>query len=98
VVIGIAIVNAMANETTSLGAVLFVNAIILVAAFVLEFIPGLQGQSSIQVLYDDLSLLQDEKSESLKADIAARTGLSIQRYTIDHVDLLKQTARITVYY
>ncbi len=98
VVIGIAIVNAMANDTTSLGAVLFINAIILVAAFVLEFIPGLQGQSSMQILYDDLSLLKSENNEGIKADLGAKTGLNIQRYTVDHVDLLKQTARITVYY
>lgn len=98
VVIGIAIVNAMANESTSLGAVLFVNVTILAAAYLLEFIPGLQGQSKLQILYDNMSLLQEGNSKEIRADISTRTGLNIKRYTIDHVDLLKQTARITVYY
>lgn len=98
VVIGIAIVNAMANESTSLGAVLFVNAIILLAAWLLEFVPGLRGQSRFQILYDDLSILQEGDPDRLKADLSARTGRKVQRYTIDHVDLLKQTARITVYH
>ena len=32
------------------------------------------------------------------ADLVARTGLEIERYTIDDIDLLRETARITVYF
>jgi hypothetical protein len=98
VVIGIAIVNAMANESTSLGVVLFVNGIIVLSAGVLEFIPGLQSHSSLRILYDDLALLKSGDKAAIKADISARTGLAIRSYKVDNVDLLKQTARITVYY
>lgn len=98
VVIGIAIVNAMANESTSLGVVFFVNGIIVLSAGVLEFIPGLQSHSSLQILYDDLALLKSGDTAAIEADITERTGLAVHSYKVDNVDLLKQTARITVYY
>jgi hypothetical protein len=98
VVIGIAIVNAMANESTSLGVVLFVNGIIVLSAGVLEFIPGLQSHSSLRILYDDLALLKSGDKTAIEADITTRTGLAIRSYKVDNIDLLKQTARITVYY
>ena len=98
VVIGIAIVNAMANESTSLGVVLFVNGIIVLSAGVLEFIPGLQSHASLRILYDDLALLKSGDKAAIEADITSRTGLAVHSYKVDNVDLLKQTARITVYY
>jgi hypothetical protein len=98
VVIGIAIVNAMANESTSLGVVLFVNGIIVLSAGALEFIPGLQSHSSLRILYDDLALLKSGDKTAIEADITTRTGLAIRSYKVDNIDLLKQTARITVYY
>jgi len=98
IVIGIAIVNAMANKDTSLSVVLLINGMILLSAQLLEFIPNLQSHSSISIVYDDMELLRSHNEAAICADLTERTGFQVQHYQVTDVDLLKQTARVTLYY
>ena len=98
IVIGIAIVNAMASVSTPLSVVLLINGIILFSAHQLEFIPGLQSHSSININYDDMELLRSQDTAAVCADLAERTGFKVQHYQVTDIDLLKQTARVTLYY
>ena len=46
----------------------------------------------------DLDRIRNSDPEGLLADLTERTGLDIDRYSIDDIDLLRETARITIHY
>ena len=98
IVIGIAMVNALANEQISLVELLLVNVVIVGTAAVLEIAPFSGREESRRVVYDRLDLLGPESATQLVADLRARTRLPVSRYVVGNVDLLRDTAEITVYY
>lgn len=51
-----------------------------------------------EVHYDRIELIQPERRAELMADLQTRTGLNIIRIEIGNIDLLKDTARITIFY
>jgi hypothetical protein len=98
VVIGLGILNAVVNETVSLGEVLVVNGVIVVSVSVLEFMPWFSGYSKMRVTYDDIERVRNSDPSALLEDLRERTGLDIQKVSVNDIDLLRETARITVYY
>ncbi len=98
VVIGLGILNAVVNASVSLSEVLLVNGIITGGAALLEYLPWVTGSAQIRVIYDDMDKVRAGDMSALKADLVARTGLDVERFTIDDVDLLRETARITVFF
>jgi hypothetical protein len=51
-----------------------------------------------EVKYDRIELIQPAHREELMVDLKKRTGLNITRIEIGNIDLLKDTARITIFY
>jgi hypothetical protein len=98
VVIGIALLNALANDQISLLELVLVNILIVGAVCVLEVSSFSAREESRQILYDRLDLLGPETSAELLADLRSRTHLPVERYEIGDVDLLRDTARLTVFY
>jgi hypothetical protein len=98
IVIGIAMVNALANESISLVELLTVNCVIVGAAGLLEAAPFSGREETRNVLYDRLDLLGPSTAKELIEDLRQRTHLPVTRYEIGNVDLLRDTADITVYY
>ncbi len=97
VVIGLGILTAVVNEAVSLAEVLFVNSTIVGMTALLEYIPSLRSTTKIQVNYDDMDQIRTGDLSALKADLVARTGQDIVRLSIDDIDLLRETARITIH-
>lgn len=97
VALGIAILNAMANEYVSLAELALVNFVIAGGTVVLELRrpPALASQ---RVLYDNLTLLRGRNKEQVAADLSERTGLKVLRLEIERIDLLRDTAEVRVYY
>ena len=98
VVIGIALVNALANEEISLVELVIVNMVIVGSVVLLEFAKFSGREESRRVMYDRLELLSPDSSGELLADLRTRTRLPVERYEIGDVDLLRDTVSITVYY
>ena len=98
VVIGIAILNAVVSDATRLGEVLLVNSVIAGTTAVLEYCPWFRANSRLRITYDDLDRIRSGDPAGLLADLTERTGLDIDRYSIDGIDLLRETARITIHY
>lgn len=98
VVIGIALLNALANEHISLVELLMVNLVIVGTVCVLEATSFSAREESRRVLYDRLELLGPESSTELLNDLRSRTHLPVERFEIGNVDLLRDAANITVYY
>jgi Domain of unknown function (DUF4956) len=98
VVIGIGIINAIANKRISVAELLLVNAAIVTMTALLELGPFKSSERSMPMLYDRLELLDPGNRAKLVADIAKRTGLPVLRVDVQRVDLLRDAAEITIYY
>lgn len=58
----------------------------------------IRRESMQEVNYDRIELIRPERRDELLEDLKSRTGLNILRIEIGKIDLLKDTARITIYY
>ena len=95
VVIGLGVLNSMATERVSLVELLIMNSLIVGAIVLLE---TTGREESRQVVYDRLDLLGPATVAEVIADLRARTRLPITRYDLGSLDLMRDTAEITVYY
>lgn len=98
IVIGIGILNAVANKKVSVAELLLVNTAIVTMTALLELGPFKSSERSMPMFYDRLELLEPGNRTKLLADIAKRTGLPVQRVEVQRVDLLRDAAEITIYY
>ncbi len=97
VVIGIAVVNALANKKVSFAELALTNGAILLCVYLLEkFL--IRGEGHLEVIYERIENIKIQDRNVLKEDVEKRTGLKIKRIDIVKVDFLKDTALIRVYY
>lgn len=94
VAIALGVINALAG--VHLAEQLFINGMVVLLAFLLETRAGGGGEVENVVHYDRLDLLHPSKRAELREDLRARTGLDIQRITIAQIDLLRDTAELSV--
>ena len=98
-IIGISVTNALANKKVSYAELIFTNAIIIFITYGLEKLWLLRHETSKTVIYERIELIIPEKRELLMADLQERTGIrKINRIEIGRIDLLKDTARIKIFY
>jgi hypothetical protein len=98
VVIAIALLNALGRTGISVAELLIVNSVIVAMVCVLEAAPFSGREDSRVVRYDRLDLLGPEASDELLDDLRKRTHLPVERCEIGDVDLLRDSATITVHY
>ena len=77
---------------------LLIGGIITLFTLLLESNWLIRREFSQQVFYEKMELVHLEKRTQLIEDLKQRTGLNIHRIEIQEIDLLKDAARITVYY
>ena len=82
----------------NVGIMALVNLLVLVLVAVLESEKLVAHTATKLVLYDNIALIVPEKREELKADFEKRLGFPIENLEIGHVDFLKDSAFIKVYY
>ena len=98
IVIGIAILNAVANKKISLTELLVVDLAIVAATAGVELSPRHRNIGQVPVLYDNLALLHPGREAELHADLARRTGLPIDRVQIHRIDLLRDAAELSAFF
>ncbi|MFN0250411.1 MAG: DUF4956 domain-containing protein [Kofleriaceae bacterium] len=98
IVLGVAIINAVANKKISLMELLFVNAVIATVTVVHEFAPRGRRCASTPLLYDRLDLLKPEQRAELLRDLRERTGLEVVRVDLTRIDLLRDAAELTLHF
>ena len=74
------------------------NALIVCLVWILESEKLLKHTSTKLVLYDRIELIVPQRREELKADLEKRLGLKVENLEVGHVDFLKDTAFIKVFY
>ena len=97
-VIGVSVVNALANKKISHAELIFANLMIVFVTFGMERIWLLKGESRKNVIYEKIELIVPERREELLADLKERTGIDIIRVEIRRIDFLKDTANIRIFY
>jgi hypothetical protein len=97
-VIGISVINALANKKVSYAELVFTNLALLLVAFFLEHVFLLKHESTKSVIYEKIDLIKAGRRAELIQDLELRIGLKINRIEIGRIDFLRDTVRIKVYY
>ena len=98
IVIGISVVNALANKKISHAELLFANLLIVFVTYGMEKIWLLRHESRKNIIYEKIELIVPERREELIADLKLRTGIDIIRIEIRRIDFLRDVANIRIFY
>jgi hypothetical protein len=98
VIIGMSIINALANKKISYAELLFTNIIVITVIYALESAWFFTHESCKIIRYEKIDLIKPEKHEELLADLQQRTGLKINRIQVGGIDFLRDTAILFVFY
>ena len=97
-VIGVSVINSLANRRVSYAELLLTNAAIVLVTYLLEKVFLMKTESKKLVFYEKIELIKPEMRAELIADLEERTGLIIHRLDIERIDYLRDAARIYIYY
>ena len=98
IVIGVSVINALANKKISHAELLFTNLLVVTVTYGLEKIWLLKHESRKTVTYEKIELITPDKHDELIADLKERTGLNVTRVEIRRIDFLRDTAQLRVFY
>ena len=98
IVIGVSVVNALANKKISHSELLFTNFIIVAVTYGLEKIWLLKHESRKTITYEKIELIKPSMKEELMKDLRDRTGLNITRAEVRRIDFLRDTAQIRIFF
>lgn len=98
VVIAIGFINGLYKDNSDIGEVVFLNALIIIAIYLLESILLANFPMSTRVRYEKIELITPEKRKELLDDLKLRTGLNITDISVDDINYLNDTALITIYH
>ena len=98
IVIGVSVVNALANKKISHSELLFTNFIIVAVTYGLEKIWLLKHEARKTITYEKIELIKPSMKEGLKKDLRDRTGLNITRVEVRRIDFLRDTAQIRIFF
>jgi hypothetical protein len=97
VVIGIAMLNALVKDV-SVAELLTVNVVIVGLVAGLELHATNRTQRTTPAVYDNLELLRPGCEAELLQDVARRTGLNVVRVDVQRIDMLRDSAEISISY
>jgi len=98
-IIGVSVINALADTETSAAEILFTNLAIVLATIGLEKIWLLKTELFKVVIYERIDLIKPEKYEELLADLHERTGIkNIKRIEIGKINFLRDTCCLTIFF
>lgn len=98
-IIGVSVINALANFEESLLEVVFSNVVIILITFGLEKIWLLRHESEKIIIYDRPDLIRPERYDEMLQDIQERTGITkINKISVGKIDYIKNQVALTVYF
>lgn len=97
-VIGISVINALANNKIGIAELIFANVAIVGGVYLKEKV-FLKNQETFKLVqYDQLENIKPANHHLLKEDLEKRLGLKINRLEIGKVNLLRDSVLIRVYF
>lgn len=98
IVIGLGIINGIANKKISGIELIAVNTVVSLSTVVIELTKRNRRERSVPMLYDNLPLLHASKTVELLEDMTRRTGLVVTRVELVRIDLVRDAAEVVVFY
>ena len=97
-VIGISVVNALANKKISHAELVFANLLIVFVTYGMERLWLLKAEIRKNITYEKIELIVPERRDELIADLKERIGIDVIRVEVRRIDFLKDTANLRVFY
>lgn len=97
-VIGVSVINALANKKVSYTELLFTNLTLIVLTYLLERVFFLKHETRKTIDYEKIELVKPENYELMLQDLEERTGLVINRAEVGRIDFLRDAARVRIFY
>ena len=97
-VIGVSVVNALANKKISHAELVFANLMIVFVTFGMERLWLLKPEFRKNIIYEKIELIVPERRDELIADLQERTGINVIRVEVRRIDFLKDTANLRIFY
>ena len=98
IVIGLSMINSLANKSISWFEILLANGIITIITYLIDRVWFSTIELTKTILYEKIELIKPENEQELIEDLKQRTGLQIVAVKIDKVDFLRDTAQVKIYY
>ena len=74
------------------------NLVILLLTWFLETSRFIKKEMSKLITYENIELIQSNRSADLLNDLRLRTGINVHRYSVQRINFLKDSAIIKIYY
>lgn len=98
VVIGVSVINSLANKKMSYAEIIGANLIVATALTIIERVMFLRHELTKEIIYEKIENIKPDNQKVLQTDLESRTGLKINKIKVGKVDFLKDVAVITIYY
>jgi hypothetical protein len=98
IVIGVSLMNAFVNKKMSFAEIIFANSAIVFTIGIIEKVWNLNYEITKEIVYENIENIKPENYELLKSDIELRTGIAVNKVTVESIDFLKDTATVVIYY
>ncbi len=98
-IIGISVINALADTSTSILAIIFTNLVVIIITYGLEKRWLLKHESSKNIVYEKIEMIKPEHNKELIEDLQVRTGITkISRVEIGEIDFLRDICHLKIYF
>jgi hypothetical protein len=97
-IIGISVVNSLASKKISLAEMALINITVVGVTYGLEYLWLVKHLTRKTIVYERIDLIVPDRYEEMKADIEARTGLTVNRVDVGKINFLDDTASVKIYY
>ena len=97
-VIGVSVINALANKKISYSELVFANVMIIAVTYGLEKIWLLRHETRKNIIYEKIDLIGPDKRDELLLDLKERTRIDVVRVEIRRIDFLKDIAYLRIFY
>ncbi len=98
IVIGLAMINALANKKISWLELMFVNTTVLIITLSFEKLWFQNEIQSKNIVFERIDLIKPNKRQEMINDLKDRTGLDIVGLEIGKIDFLRDTATVTIFF
>jgi hypothetical protein len=98
VIIALPVMNSILTSENGFEVLLPANLLIILVLYAVEQGWGFQFVAHKTIVYEMIELIQPEKQDLLLEDLRQRTGLPITNIEIGHIDFLRDTAKIKIFY
>ena len=94
--IGLAIINGIEHSAIPLAQIILLDVVVLALPALMEWRAAAVREQTINLVYDRVDLLDPALREELLDDLQTRLGVRPVKVSLGEVDLLRETARLTL--